>query len=173
MSSIKPTWLAYDCSYILANIGSKVRVTLKEGGIVEGGLFNLDPSTYSLFLIQKIPDETAESSKGKVLVILEHAVANLEILEGETLFSSDQLSSLLLEEVAKYDLGSSELERRKAILMEHLKESRVPAITTPEDRTVHIMDSAHVDPPYISTSVRCDNDVVKQRVQKILTFIEY
>ncbi|KAK9723385.1 hypothetical protein K7432_001992 [Basidiobolus ranarum] len=122
MSLTKPLWLTYSYSCLLANIGSQVHVSLKEGIDIEGIFFNFDPSTHSLCLIQQQPEEVKESTKVKVLIILDHAVSKFQIFEDKPKVSLDLLSSLILEEGEKYESHSLEMERRKSILIEHLKE---------------------------------------------------
>ncbi|KAG0333334.1 hypothetical protein BG000_009252 [Podila horticola] len=57
---------------------------------------------------------------------------------------------------------------RKAQLIELLRSTRIPVETTDEDPVVHILNSAHVRPPYLPSSVDCPNPVIRERVKAII-----
>ncbi|CAG8518095.1 3138_t:CDS:2 [Diversispora eburnea] len=45
---------------------------------------------------------------------------------------------------------------------------RIPVTQNDEDSIIHIMDCLHISPPYVNTTIECDNEIVTKRVKDML-----
>ncbi|KAF9381105.1 Gem (Nuclear organelle) associated protein 6 [Podila verticillata] len=157
---------------VYSHLGSTCHVMLKSGKVYSGHLYNVDPETSTLLLIQ----DSSEDKEGKVdsqdyktvVAIRQHAVKDFSIDKspvGRKLTVEDMDTLVPISA----SLASPEsIHSRKAQLVELLRSTRIPVETTDEDPVVHILNSAHVRPPYLPSSVDCLNPVIRERVKAII-----
>ncbi|KAG0035706.1 hypothetical protein BGZ82_005136 [Podila clonocystis] len=160
---------------VYSHLGSICHVTLKSGKYYSGHLYNVDPETLTLLLLLLV--QAPEDKEGKVdlqqdcktiVSIRQHAIKDFSIDK------SSASGKLKVEDMDRLvpvsaSLASPEsILARKAQLIELLRSTRIPIVTTDEDPVVHILNSAHVRPPYLPSSVDCPNPVIRERVKAII-----
>ncbi|KFH70272.1 hypothetical protein MVEG_03123 [Podila verticillata NRRL 6337] len=157
---------------VYSHLGSTCHVTLKSGKVYSGHLYNVDPETSTLLLIQ----DSSDDKEGKVnshdfktvVAIRQHAVKDFSIDKSpiSRKLTVEDMNTLV---PISASLASPEsIHSRKAQLVELLRSTRIPVETTDEDPVVHILNSAHVRPPYLPSSVDCPNPVIRERVKAII-----
>ncbi|KAG0352593.1 Gem (Nuclear organelle) associated protein 6 [Podila minutissima] len=157
---------------VYSHLGSTCHVMLKGGKDYSGHLYNVDPETLTLLLLVQAPEDKegkVDSQDYKTIVaIRQHAIKDFSIDK------SPASRKITMEDMDKCvpvsaSLASPEsILARKAQLIELLRSTRIPVETTDEDPVVHILNSAHVRPPYLPSSVDCPNPVIRERVKAII-----
>ncbi|PKK74617.1 hypothetical protein RhiirC2_738470, partial [Rhizophagus irregularis] len=46
--------------------------------------------------------------------------------------------------------------------------NRIQITYTNDDPVVHILDRAHISPPYVISSIECNNEIILQRVKEMM-----
>ncbi|KAI1297783.1 hypothetical protein EDD11_006931 [Mortierella claussenii] len=103
-----------------------------------------------------------------MVAIRQHALKAFK-LEDNT--SSDRMSFEEMDTIAHIShklRDPAEIQERKDKLVAMLRSKRIPVETAAEDPVVHIMNSAHVHPPYLPVTIDCDNGVVRERVKGMI-----
>ncbi|CAG8492875.1 2913_t:CDS:2 [Ambispora gerdemannii] len=148
---------------IEASLGQKVIVHLKNGEIIDDGfLYNVDPVTFTVLLL-------------KILAIMQSIVESLEVKTGGTRdsISKEKLDSLITTRVRDFANTSEKMKARKRDVISFLKSNRIQVIHTPEDPIIHIMDRAHISPPYVPDSIRCNNEIMLKRVKDLILKVPF
>ncbi|CAG8584603.1 11678_t:CDS:2 [Acaulospora morrowiae] len=144
-------------------LGTLVTVKLSTGKTLEGYLYNVDPVTFTIILLQAENFDTDSPLSGyKVLVVMSHAVAEFKVNDEVEAIPRHLLDSIVAKKVEDYSIDSEKMRQRKERLI-----SLFTSATN--DSTIHIMDCAHIAPPYVDSSVECENEIVLKRVKDMMT----
>ncbi|KAF9573896.1 hypothetical protein EC968_007724 [Mortierella alpina] len=179
---------------IYTQLGTPCHATMLNGKTYSGYLYNVDPETETLLILQlqeaqaRGQQESEEQSQsdspphdavdaeekdfGKrtaqsMVAVFRPAAKAFHIDSA----ASDRLSLQEMDSLARVlsSVGSpEETKARKDRLVASLRSKRIPVETTEDDAVVHILDCAHVRPPYSASSIDCDNRVVRERVKGML-----
>ncbi|KAF9937414.1 hypothetical protein BGZ67_001310 [Mortierella alpina] len=197
MSSMAQAWRFFGSSLrdIYTQLGTSCHATLLNGKTYSGYLYNVDPETETLLILQlKDPQESHEQQQSEeqsqtepplndaaeaekqdsrkrtaqsMVAVSRQAVKDFCVDTG----ASDRLTLQEMDSMARVlsNLGSpEETKARKDRLVALLQSKRIPVETTEDDAVVHILDCAHVRPPYSASSIDCDNRVVRERVKGMI-----
>ncbi|KAI7860800.1 hypothetical protein BDC45DRAFT_492851 [Circinella umbellata] len=140
-------------------LGHYIKVTLKDGDIRNGYLYTLDPTLGNLILIN---DE-----KTGAIAIMHHALDRIAVDQDlkMTLKDMDELFNYNQEE---YDSNASWIVERREAFVAYLEKSRIPFRYDLNDPVIHVLGRARVHPPYVTTSVLCDNNIIRDRVREMI-----
>ncbi|KAG0227971.1 hypothetical protein B0O80DRAFT_497919 [Mortierella sp. GBAus27b] len=179
---------------IYSKLGSPCVVTLTNRSEHSGYLYNIDPETYTLFLlkrqdqgqtqdqrpdqeqqhVQEGPEDKVETGDADnkdawtMIVVRRHALKSCIFQDEPDL---DRLSVQAMDSVARIPhalADPTQIGDRKRALVAMLESKRIPVQVSDEDAVVHIMNSAHVHPPYLPSTVKCANGVILERVKGML-----
>ncbi|KAF9950686.1 hypothetical protein BGZ72_007696 [Mortierella alpina] len=184
---------------IHTQLGTPCQATLLNGKTYSGYLYNVDPETETLLILQlQEPQESRERKPSKdqsltepplidaadagkqdfgqrsaqaMVVVSRHAVREFRIDTS----ASDKLTLQEMDSLARVlsNVGSAEeTKARKDRLVASLQAKRIPVETSEDDAVVHILNCAHVRPPYNASSIDCDNGVVRERVKRMIEDIQ-
>ncbi|KAG0733899.1 hypothetical protein G6F57_005372 [Rhizopus arrhizus] len=64
------------------------------------------------------------------------------------------------------ELNRSNLESRRHQLTEFFKKNRIPIEC--EKEVIHVLGSADIRPPFVITSVQCENELIRKRVRDLM-----
>lgn len=67
-----------------------------------------------------------------------------------------------------YSMKSRVLVTHHHSYLKIIPQQRLPIEHSPNDASLRILNCARIEPPYLSTSVICDNEVVLRRVREIV-----
>ncbi|KAF9281428.1 hypothetical protein BGZ68_006643 [Mortierella alpina] len=184
---------------IYTQLGTPCHATLLNGKIYSGYLYNVDPETETLLILQlQEPQESREQQQSNDQRQTEPPLNDAEVRAKQDFSTrkaqsmvavsrqatkefhidssaSDRLTLQEMDSLARVlsTLGSpEETKARKAKLVSSLQAKRIPVETSEEDAVVHILNCAHVRPPYNASSIECDNSVVRERVKGMIQDIQ-
>ncbi|KAF9357491.1 hypothetical protein BGX26_003622 [Mortierella sp. AD094] len=182
-------WLffGYTLGDVYSQLGSVCRATLLNGMEYSGYLYSVDPETYTLLMLlrgkkessleqpqsQRESDTTVTGGLDTkalwtMVAVRQHALKAWECPDSST---TDRLSLGEMDTLAHVSqiLGDeAEIKGRKERLVTLLRSKRIPVETTTEDKVVHIMNCAHVRPPYLAASIDCANVVIRERIKGMI-----
>ncbi|KAF9101651.1 hypothetical protein BGX27_011388 [Mortierella sp. AM989] len=182
-------WRFFGCTLrdIHNQLGSFCSATLLNGIEYSGYLYSIDPETYTLLMLQRKQKESsneqsqdqnkngeagAGSTSGEaswtMIAVRQHALKAWTFSDST---ASDRLTLSEMDTIAHISqtLGNpAEISARKDRLVTLLRSKRIPVETTAEDMVVHIMNCAHVRPPYLAVSIDCSNAVIRERVKGMI-----
>ncbi|KAF9583349.1 hypothetical protein BGW38_009688 [Lunasporangiospora selenospora] len=163
-------------------LGTSCQVTLTNGRHYSGSLYNVDPETRSILLLQPLTakesteptaasnttpitpgsSESKAQAKWRMIFVRNHAIKEFrsEDPTGGLTLGLEEMD-VLAHAVPRWE-DPGEVAARK----ERLK--RIPVESKEDDSVVHIMTFAAVHPPYVPASIVCSNDVVRDRVESML-----
>ncbi|KAF9362766.1 hypothetical protein BGX34_005542 [Mortierella sp. NVP85] len=192
-------WSFFGCTLqdVHSKLGWPCVATLVNGSEYSGYLYNIDPETRTLFVLKrKSPNRPSQQdqviSRGKepmeapighetkveageawtMIVVRQHA---LKTFEFQVDHSSDWLSVEDMDSIARIPhalIDPAKISARKESLVTMLQSKRIPVEWSAEDAVVHIMNSAHVHPPYLPSTVKCANGVILERVKGMIQELE-
>ncbi|RUS22777.1 hypothetical protein BC937DRAFT_86984 [Endogone sp. FLAS-F59071] len=151
----------YSPQDVLAALGRHVTVTLKSSETFKGNLYSIDPLSFAVLLLK-------DSNPATMTVIMEHAILALHIHDDIEPMPRDVLDRSITVDPADFTFDSAATQARKQALIELFTAQRLPIEHSPNDASLRILNCARIEPPYISTSVVCDNEVVLRRVREIV-----
>ncbi|KAG2226954.1 hypothetical protein INT45_006361 [Circinella minor] len=137
-------------------LGYYIKVTLNDGDIRNGYLYTLDPTLGNLILIN---DE-----KNGAIAIMHHAMDMIADLK-MTIKDMDELFNYNQDE---YNSNASWILERREAFVAYLEKSRIPFRYDLNDPVIHVLGRARVHPPYVTTSVLCDNNIIRDRVREMI-----
>ncbi|KAG0002758.1 hypothetical protein BGZ65_002346 [Modicella reniformis] len=178
---------------IHSKLGSPCVATLV-GSEYSGYLYNIDPETYTVFILQRLcqgQGQGQDQGQGltqeqvahgdnietnvkenheawDIVVVRQHALKGFEFQNDS---EPDNLSVEEMDSIARVPhalIDPAKIKARKEGLVAMLRSKRIPVETSAEDAVVHIMNSAHVHPPYLPLSVECANGVMLERVRSMI-----
>ncbi|KAF9950317.1 hypothetical protein BGZ70_001428 [Mortierella alpina] len=180
---------------IYTQLGSPCHATLLNGKTYSGYLYNVDPETETLLILQlhnpqASREENLSTEQGQTDPPLSHAADAAKQDVGKRTaqsmvavsrqaakdfhidsLASDRLTLQEMDSLARVlsNLGNPEdTKARKDRLVASLQAKRIPVETSEDDAVVHILNCAHVRPPYNVSSIDCDNRVVRERVKGMI-----
>ncbi|CAG8501736.1 11710_t:CDS:2 [Paraglomus brasilianum] len=171
LDAIQPVY-GFTVDQIERELGQRTTVRLASGEEIDGYLYNVDPITHTIFLLRlesKSMDKETLPPKYKLSVIMRHAVAALQIQDGDDRLSQTVLDSVISDEAKGYFQNSEKIQQRKEKLISTFTKNRIQITHTPEDPDIHIMDRAHISPPYVPDSIQCDSEIILRRIKDIIT----
>ncbi|CAO3678427.1 unnamed protein product [Umbelopsis ramanniana] len=146
---------------VVASRGHFVTVTLSTHDTQSGYLFTIDPVNGTVIL--------KHESEDKAIVLLRHHVKSIQVNTDNRL-SQSQLEDLLASDVGAESLkhDSEAMRRRKQQAINLLESNRVPIKYSSDEEDISMLDSARLTPPYVPTSIYCDNSIISERISKIM-----
>ncbi|KAG2182481.1 hypothetical protein INT43_007411 [Umbelopsis isabellina] len=141
---------------IITACGHLVTVKLQNNDTQSGYLYVIDPFNKSVILKHETQDIA--------IVILRHQVVSIEA-------NYDQPAKLMFvtnPEEEDINEDSAAMKNRKQNAIELLEASRVPIKYSTEHTVIQILDTANLYPPYVPTSIQCDNPIIRKRVSDLL-----
>nr|CAG8570337.1 14904_t:CDS:10 [Entrophospora candida]CAG8570577.1 11818_t:CDS:10 [Entrophospora candida] len=145
-----------DFFQIEESLGKFVTVKLENDEVFEGYLYNIDPVTFSVFLLKINKEDLLESSipsKHKVLVVMHHAISDFQVNEKENRLSKEVLDSIVTTRTDDYDVNSELIQKRKEALINLFESQRLQITYDKDDPIIHVMNRANVLPPYVTSSI--------------------
>ncbi|KAF9192181.1 hypothetical protein BGZ51_006155 [Haplosporangium sp. Z 767] len=177
-------WSFFGCSlrHVHSQLGSRCQASLLNGKVVSGYLYNVDPETETLFILQTSNDQqnhvpgtmTAGSRDNSndnaraMIAVRKPFISEFHIADGS---KADKLELDEMDAMVHISpqVGSvAEIKARKKRLLAMLQSKRIPVETTDEDAVIHILHCAHVHPPYLPSTIECQNSIVRDRVESML-----
>ncbi|CAI2172119.1 18374_t:CDS:2 [Funneliformis geosporum] len=135
------------------SLGKLCTIKLKnnEKGLI-GYLYNIDPVTSTIILLQ-VENNSIENelpSKYKILVIMHHVVSEFKVNNEKNGIPRHLLDKIINQRIEDFKHDSEKMQQRKENLI-----------------------SAHVSPPYVISSIECDNEIILQRVKDMITQLSF
>ncbi|KAI8577776.1 hypothetical protein K450DRAFT_250787 [Umbelopsis ramanniana AG] len=155
--------LLYDMTpeEIVASRGNLVTALLSTNESQSGYLYAIDPVGGTVILKHETED--------KAIVLLRHHVKSIQV-NADNRLSQSQLEDLLASGVGAESLkhDSEAMRQRKQQAINLLESNRVPIKYSSDDKDILMLDSARLTPPYVPTSIQCDNSIISERISKII-----
>ncbi|KAI9257153.1 Gemin6 [Phascolomyces articulosus] len=146
--------LARHCGYF-------IQVTLKDDGNIRNGyLYTIDPMTGNLILLRNDNQVTA-------FVIMNHAIDSI-VVNPDLKMNIQDLDQLFNYTQDEYKSDAPWILERCDAFVAYLEKSRVPFRHELDDPVIHVLGRARVEPPYVATSVVCDNIIIRDRVREMI-----
>ena len=143
-------------------VDKKISICLSDNSRKVGWVYAIDPVTHTVVL----QEETEDLNAKKLTFVMGHAISRvvLEEDEGPRPVKIDFLES---EKTKEY--SQDELLKRKGDLIDWLTKNRIPVTESSEDSAMlSVMGVLLVEPPYDGDSCRCSNEIVLDRIQKLI-----
>ncbi|KAJ8285004.1 hypothetical protein COCON_G00038540 [Conger conger] len=141
-------------------VNKEVKVTADEKHEYQGWVFTVDPVSASVVLVN-----FQDTGKASVVVVMGHAVREVEIVKDGDEEMVSRLSSLFMPE-GRHVLGKDELRRKKECLRAWLEKNLIPV--TEEDETLRVAGVLTVNPPYGTQDCSSSNEIILARVQSLV-----
>jgi len=137
-------------------------ITTKDGSSHIGWVYTVDPVSESIILVSF--DE--EKKEAKIILVPGYNVKYINILTTEiSPEMANTVDSLFRKKQINY--SEAELSTRREALSVWLSGNRVPFSVRP-DMSIEVLQAAVIKPPYITESIECLNEVVLDKVIKLL-----
>lgn len=148
-------------------INRKANITISDGTEKTGWIYTVDPVTHSVVLLLKSENGT---SPFHLCILCGHAVKNVDLLED--ILSEQELESIedLMHGLKRPSYYSHcELNTRKIQLKEWLEKNRITVEEVGvECEVLSVMGVLFVDPPYDANCCRSSNEIILDRIQKLI-----
>ena len=142
-------------------VDKKISVLLSDNSRKAGWVQAIDPVTRTIILQEEIDDLNAK----KLTFVLGHAISRVALEESE---GRPRMSDFLETEKAK-KYSQDDLNTRKTELVEWLTKNRIPVTESLEDSAMlSVMGVLFVEPPYDPDCCRCSNEIILDRIQKLI-----
>ncbi|KAF9902624.1 hypothetical protein BX616_001870 [Lobosporangium transversale] len=169
---------------IYVQLGSFCNVTMLNEKMYSGYLYTVDPETRTVLILQQqryhqersqerqpsIPsnERSVLGSVWTMVAVRMHAMKDLEFQDNKGLgrLTLEEMDSIAHISRKLYD--PADIQSRKNRLVAMLRTKCIPVESTADDKVIHIMNSVHVHPPYVSESIECANDVIRERVKGMI-----
>ena len=161
-------WTALSCVALQKFTNKKISIYLSDGSKRVGWVFAIDPVTHSVVLEEETEHST-ETSK-KLTFVLGHSISRV-VLEEDAESSKGPRHQLtdFIGDAKDTQYSQEELMKRKEDLMDWLSRNRVPVNEYSENSALlSVMGVLLVEPPYGPDCCRCSNEIVLDRVQKLI-----
>ncbi|KAJ8337739.1 hypothetical protein SKAU_G00367050 [Synaphobranchus kaupii] len=142
-------------------VNKEVKVTADEKHEYQGWVLTVDPVSASIVLV-----DFHNTGKASVVVVMGHAVKEVEILKEGDEGMASRLSSVFMPEGCREVLSKDELKRRKECLRAWLEKNLIPV--TEEGETLRVAGVLTVNPPYDSQDCSSSNEIILSRVQSLV-----
>ena len=145
-------------------VHKKVNILLSDKSQKIGWVHVVDPVTRTVVLA-----EHNEETVNSLTFVLGHAILRVCV--------EDESSPDFLSDVSRFvgidyanELSDEELRIKKTDLMAWLTKNRVPVTETVEDTSIlSVMGVLFIEPPYSPESCRCANEIVLDRIQRLMS----
>ncbi|CDH52863.1 predicted protein [Lichtheimia corymbifera JMRC:FSU:9682] len=107
-----------------------------------------------------------ENTPPNARVIMHHAIASVHV-DTERCLGVKTMDAILQRRSFVCD-DPAWLKTRRDALIKYLEKHRVPFRQDENDPVIHVLGRARVEPPYVVTSVFCDNSIIGKRVQELV-----
>ena len=164
----KDKWSALSCVALQKFTSKKISIYLCDSSKRVGWVFAIDPVTHSVVLEEETEHST-ETSK-KLTFVLGHSISRV-VLEEDVESSKGPRRQLtdFIGDAKDTQYSQEELVKRKEDLMDWLSRNRVPCSEYSENSALlSVMGVLLVEPPYGPDCCRCSNEIVLDRVQKLI-----
>lgn len=154
-------WAALSSVALRKFVDKKISILLSDNSRKEGWVHVIDPVTRTVVL----QEETEDSNATKLTFVLGHAIARV-VLE-ETEGRPPVTDFLQAEKTVEY--SQDDICKRKRELVEWLTKNRIPVSESLEDSAIlSVMGVLFVEPPYDPDCCRCSNEIILDRIQKLI-----
>ncbi|XP_068225491.1 gem-associated protein 6-like isoform X2 [Palaemon carinicauda] len=145
----------------LALIHTRVEISTKNKQTHVGWVYTIDPVSESVILVDLANENTAE-----VKFVSGYNISHLEILEDKPPPGlGDTIDRLFMKKQVNY--SNREIVERRESLCVWLAGNRVP-YTIKDDMSIEVLQTAVIAPPYEPGSIQCTNEVVLDKVMKLV-----
>jgi len=142
-------------------VDKKISVLLSDNSRKAGWVQAIDPVTRTIIL----QEETDDLNAKKLTFVLGHAILRVALEESE---GRPRMTDFLEAEKAK-KYSQDDLNTRKTELVEWLTKNRIPVTESLEDSAIlSVMGVLFVEPPYDPDCCRCSNEIILDRIQKLI-----
>lgn len=156
------SWTSLSSVSLQEFIDKKIIICLCDNSRKEGWVLAIDPVTYTVVL----QEETDNLTSKKLTYILGHAITRV-VQEENGGPCPAKINFIELGNSKEY--SEDEILKRKGDLIEWLTKNRIPVTESSEDNAVlSVMGVLLVEPPYDPESCRCGNEIVLDRIQKLI-----
>lgn len=143
-------------------IHQHIEVITKDSNSHIGWVYTVDPVSESIILVS-FGEEISERT---VILVPGYNVKDIKVLDSKISPElADAIDSLFRKKQVKY--SDTELSTRREALSVWLSENRVPFSIRP-DMSIEVLQAAVIKPPYVTESIDCLNEVVLDKVIKLL-----
>ena len=146
-----------------------VHITLLEGEELQGWIYTIDPVSRTIVLAKDSDEDDAEinvSNPEPIVFVMSRAVKQLR-LQKTTRQEPEWLSNFAAKR--KNNFTKDELQKRKSSLVEWLNKNRVPILNNSADEdVVKVAGSLVIEPPYDVDSCKGTNEIVLDRIRKLI-----
>ncbi|ORY97748.1 hypothetical protein BCR43DRAFT_490296 [Syncephalastrum racemosum] len=145
-----------------ADAGQHVTLLLRSSEERSGFIYTIDPLSGNVVLYNP--------ENNKASLITRHAIVSCQINHDRPAMAVEALSERLQmpEEQQLYRDAGWRAQRRDA-LVHLLTKQHVPF--RQDDPVIIVLGQARVEPPYVATSVYCENSIIRQRVRELVMSI--
>ena len=160
-------WTALSCVALQEFTNKKISIYLSDSSKRVGWVFAIDPVTHSVVLEET--EHSTETSK-KLTFVLGHSISRV-VLEEDAESSKAPCRQLtdFIGDAKDTQYSHEELMKRKEDLMDWLSRNRVPVSEYSENSALlSVMGVLLVEPPYGPDCCRCSNEIVLDRVEKLI-----
>lgn len=156
------SWSALSNVALRKFVDKKISIRLSDNSRKVGWVHAIDPVTRTVVL----QEETEESNAKKLTFVLGHAISLVVLEESEG--PRPQMADFLGAEKTR-EFSQDELLKRKGELVEWLTKNRIPVTENLEDSSIlSVMGVLFVEPPYDPDCCRCSNEIILDRIQKLI-----
>ena len=142
-------------------VDKKINVLLSDNSRKAGWVQAIDPVTRTIVL----QEETDDLNAKKLTFVMGHAISRVVLEESE---GRPRMTDFLEAEKAK-KYSQDDLNERKTELVEWLTKNRIPVTASLEDSAIlSVMGVLFVEPPYDPDCCRCSNEIILDRIQKLI-----
>ena len=161
------SWHSLSVGTLRKYTNKRIIIDLKNNSRKVGLVHAIDPVTRTVVLEEQNEDSTDDK---ELTFVLGHAVSRV-VLESDANSSESHHHEItdFIGDGKSNDYSEDELAKRRAELIEWLTLNRVPATECSEDSAVlSVMGVLFVEPPYDPECCRCSNEIILDRVQKLI-----
>ncbi|KAK8745180.1 hypothetical protein OTU49_000499 [Cherax quadricarinatus] len=163
MSDVNDTHKIFTNDPVLLHsmIHCQVTVTTTDHKQYTGWVHTIDPVSESVVLV-----DFGENGSKEVILVSGYNVENIKVINSNPPPGLAQfIDTLFRKEQVHY--SSQQLTARREALCVWLAENRVPYTVT-DDMSIQVLQAAMISPPYEPESVQCTNEVVLDKVMKLV-----
>jgi uncharacterized tellurite resistance protein B-like protein len=145
-----------------------VQIETERGTVLEGGLIAIDPVSNTAVLISPTTASNCQIADAELLLIPAVKWDKMRQLPTDANMQS------LLQNVAKINpesnhlIATADMANAQARLVENFTRHGLKAVASSTDNKVIVQDCVTVRPPYRSEDCRATNEIVLERVQKLM-----
>ena len=155
------SWSALSNVALREFVDKKISVLLSDNRRKAGWVQAIDPVTRTIVLHEETDDLIAK----KLTFVMGHAISRVVLEESE---GHPRMTDFLEPEKAK-KYSQDDLNERKTELVEWLTKNRIPVTESLEDSAIlSVMGVLFVEPPYDPDCCRCSNEIILDRIQKLI-----